>query len=333
MSAEEYDELQRREEIDCSSMRYIPNSPADRQQMLAEIGVDSIEQLFSGIPEKLRLRRLLDIPKALTEPELLEYFQQRAAQNSVDTRIVYRSRHLSALHSDHHRCADFAVRVLYRLHAVSGRDRPGNAAGDLRIPDLHRAAHRNGSRERVALRRQHRPGRSRADGAPHHARKTDFSSRRPFIRNIAPSSTPTRRISASKIELIDYAADGRVDLGKLESADRRQTSPPLSFSRRISSEPLKTRTTSRNSRTRHGALSIVNVCEAISLGHPEAAGQDSPKNGPPISSSAKRSRLAFRKFRRSASWISGDARAICPADAGPSGRHGKGPFRHAADSC
>ena len=51
--------------------------------MLAEIGIESIEQLFSGIPEKLRLRRLLDLPKALTEPELLEYFQARAAKNSI----------------------------------------------------------------------------------------------------------------------------------------------------------------------------------------------------------------------------------------------------------
>src|SRR2546428_781048 len=51
--------------------------------MLAEIGVDSIEQLFSGIPEKLRLRRRLDIPKALTEPELVDYFQQRASKTSA----------------------------------------------------------------------------------------------------------------------------------------------------------------------------------------------------------------------------------------------------------
>src|SRR6266550_3184845 len=66
-------------------MRYIPNSQADRQGMLAGIGIDSIEQLFSGIPSKLRLRRLLDLPKALTEPELISYFQQRAAQNAVDS--------------------------------------------------------------------------------------------------------------------------------------------------------------------------------------------------------------------------------------------------------
>src|SRR6266853_1405190 len=65
-------------------MRYIPNSAADRQQMLAEIGIDSIEQLFSGIPERSRLQRLLHIPKALTEPELIDYFRERAARNAVD---------------------------------------------------------------------------------------------------------------------------------------------------------------------------------------------------------------------------------------------------------
>jgi glycine dehydrogenase subunit 1 len=52
--------------------------------MLEDIGVDSIEQLFAGIPERLRLRRMLDIPKSLTEPELLEYFRQRASRNATD---------------------------------------------------------------------------------------------------------------------------------------------------------------------------------------------------------------------------------------------------------
>ncbi len=31
-------------------MRYLPKSPADREAMLAEIGVDSIEDLFETIP-------------------------------------------------------------------------------------------------------------------------------------------------------------------------------------------------------------------------------------------------------------------------------------------
>src|SRR3989442_2022848 len=65
-------------------MRCIPNWKADRQKMLAEIGVDSMDQLFSSIPEKLRLRRFLDLPKALSEPELLEYFRKRASKNEIE---------------------------------------------------------------------------------------------------------------------------------------------------------------------------------------------------------------------------------------------------------
>src|SRR5215471_17624556 len=53
--------------------------------MLAEIGLDSVDQLFSGIPEALRLKRLLNIPKALTEPELVEYFRERAAKDAIGT--------------------------------------------------------------------------------------------------------------------------------------------------------------------------------------------------------------------------------------------------------
>ena len=65
-------------------MRYIPNSAVDRQGMLSEIGVDSIEALFTGIPEELRLRRPLNIPAAMTEPELLDYFNKTAARNGID---------------------------------------------------------------------------------------------------------------------------------------------------------------------------------------------------------------------------------------------------------
>ena len=65
-------------------MRYIPCSESDREAMLAAMGVQSIEELFDGIPENLRLRRLLDIPKALSEPELLDYFQTAAGDNAEE---------------------------------------------------------------------------------------------------------------------------------------------------------------------------------------------------------------------------------------------------------
>ena len=35
-------------------MRYLPKSPADREEMLSEIGVDSIDALFETIPGEIR---------------------------------------------------------------------------------------------------------------------------------------------------------------------------------------------------------------------------------------------------------------------------------------
>jgi glycine dehydrogenase subunit 1 len=64
-------------------MRYLPKSPAERQEMLAAIGVKSVEELFSTIPETYRLKKPLDLPGPLSEPEVIEYFRARAAENSV----------------------------------------------------------------------------------------------------------------------------------------------------------------------------------------------------------------------------------------------------------
>ena len=61
-------------------MRYLPKSPADREQMLREIGVASIDELFSHIPAEYRLNRDLKVTRQLGESEIVDYFQQRAAE-------------------------------------------------------------------------------------------------------------------------------------------------------------------------------------------------------------------------------------------------------------
>jgi glycine dehydrogenase subunit 1 len=65
-------------------MRYLPKSPSERGEMLAAIGVDSIEELFQTIPEKFRLREPLPLPGPLSEMEIIQYFKDRAAENAVD---------------------------------------------------------------------------------------------------------------------------------------------------------------------------------------------------------------------------------------------------------
>lgn len=63
-------------------MPYIPNSEDDVQKMLETIGVSTIEDLFSTIPDSLRLTELLNLPPALPEPELIKHINDLAASNS-----------------------------------------------------------------------------------------------------------------------------------------------------------------------------------------------------------------------------------------------------------
>ena len=63
-------------------MRYIPNSPAERQQMLDAIGCKSIEELFVGIPSAVRLARPLALAAGMSEAEVYQYFRDLAAENA-----------------------------------------------------------------------------------------------------------------------------------------------------------------------------------------------------------------------------------------------------------
>ena len=64
-------------------MRYLPKSPVERQEMLGAIGAKSIDELFSSIPDRYRLRQALKLPGPLSEAEVIQYFKDRAAENSV----------------------------------------------------------------------------------------------------------------------------------------------------------------------------------------------------------------------------------------------------------
>jgi glycine dehydrogenase subunit 1 len=63
---------------------YLSLTDGDREEMLAAIGVDSVEALFAEIPEGVRLGRTLDLEPALSEVELVAHLEELAARN-VDT--------------------------------------------------------------------------------------------------------------------------------------------------------------------------------------------------------------------------------------------------------
>ena len=64
-------------------MRYLPKSPSERREMLDAIGARSVADLFESIPEPLRLREPLRLPAPMSETELVQFFRQRAGENST----------------------------------------------------------------------------------------------------------------------------------------------------------------------------------------------------------------------------------------------------------
>jgi len=70
-------------------LRYIPNSPEERKEMLQAIGLESAEALFDSIPQDLLLKRPLNTPAALSETELLNRFEQMGARNTGAQRTSF----------------------------------------------------------------------------------------------------------------------------------------------------------------------------------------------------------------------------------------------------
>ena len=62
-------------------MGYLSLTDADRAEMLAAIGVSSVDELFEQIPPGVRFDRELDVPEALTELELVAHLSDLAGRN------------------------------------------------------------------------------------------------------------------------------------------------------------------------------------------------------------------------------------------------------------
>lgn len=61
--------------------RYIGNTNEDREQMLKEIGCDSIDSLFKAVPDSVRLKTNLNIPSAQSEMELVKQIKLLSNKN------------------------------------------------------------------------------------------------------------------------------------------------------------------------------------------------------------------------------------------------------------
>lgn len=66
---------------------YIPNTEKERMEMLAEIGYESFEDLFSDIPGDVKFKGFLDLPAGISEMEVIRRMKSIASKNIVFHKI------------------------------------------------------------------------------------------------------------------------------------------------------------------------------------------------------------------------------------------------------
>lgn len=62
--------------------RYLPMTEQDRSEMQQAIGISSVDELFADIPEKVKLKRPLQVSAAMSEQALLKYMKRLSSQNA-----------------------------------------------------------------------------------------------------------------------------------------------------------------------------------------------------------------------------------------------------------
>ena len=63
--------------------RYIPNTDEEQQKMAADIGLNSMDDLFATVPEAVRLNRPLDLPEAMAEMEIAAHLKHMSDENKT----------------------------------------------------------------------------------------------------------------------------------------------------------------------------------------------------------------------------------------------------------
>ena len=70
-------------------MSYISLSDKDRKEMMAKIGISSLDELFSTIPKDIMLKRELNVPSPMTELELIQLFEKITQKNSYQNYLSF----------------------------------------------------------------------------------------------------------------------------------------------------------------------------------------------------------------------------------------------------
>jgi len=245
-------------------MRYLPKSPAERQQMLAEIGAAAIEDLFAVIPAEYRLDRDLDVPRAHAESEIIDYFKASGAKNATNyasflgagayrhyrpviiDSLVQRGEFLTSYTPYQAEITQGTLQAIFEFQTM---------IAELTGMDVANASMYDGSTGAAeAIRMAMRvTGREKSVVA---------ATVQPEYREVMATYAQHQEIASA---LVGYDATGRIDLAALEAAVNEETAAILvqspNFFGVIEDIPAIAEIAHAK-----GALLIVSIAEAVSLG-------------------------------------------------------------------
>ena len=63
--------------------KFFPHTQDDVNQMLGKCGLKSLDELYKDIPEELQFKRDYDLPRAMSEIEIRNFFGDLAMDNTT----------------------------------------------------------------------------------------------------------------------------------------------------------------------------------------------------------------------------------------------------------
>ena len=256
-------------------MRYIPNSSQGQADMLREIGLKSLEDLLTSIPQEIRLKSPLNLPPALSEAELLERFKCYEQKNAshvlsflgagvndhyipiVIDALISRGEFLTSYTPYQAEISQGTLQAIFEFQTfmcqLTGME-VSNASmydGSTALAEAILMASRISQRPRSLI----------------------ASSLHPEYRTVA--QTYTRHLNL-QLDLVNFQDDGTVDFNALEEQIGPDVAAVVVQSPNFfgNVEPLKRLAGLAH---QHGALLVVTIAEALSLGilsPPGCAGAD-----------------------------------------------------------
>ena len=104
---------------------YVPHTSAETRAMLGELGLSSVDALFTDVPKQVRLTAPVPLPKGLSQMETQQAMEALAARKHPIA-LRFAARAVMTLHPPAGKADRGQGRICYRLYALPGGDVTGD---------------------------------------------------------------------------------------------------------------------------------------------------------------------------------------------------------------